>query len=219
MLFDADKAIKMLAGPCLDEIEFSLDGSSAKESQLIRKGSSTEKIVQNIKYLIEQKNKMLQKWPKISIATTQFVVNDVTFPLPTPTCPQWLIETFGQDVNIKPCFAIKWPNMITQKNINGAPYFFELVDPIPSNQGYCDHVVNTLTVRSNGDVVPCCYDLNSEVVLGNVLSASLIDIWNSEVFIKFRTLIFTKRYPSLCSSCAVVRPPVYLIPNWDLINA
>ena len=43
---------------------------------------------------------------------------------------------------------------------------------------------NTITIRSNGDVVPCCYDLTSKLVMGNIRENSLAQIWNGDISIE-----------------------------------
>jgi len=79
----------------------------------------------------------------------------------------------------------------------------------------CDHVNSTLSVRANRDVVPCCYDLISKLIMGNVNNESLLGIWNGTRYRKLRDSIESKNFYSICSNCAVVRPPVYLIPKWS----
>ncbi len=38
----------------------------------------------------------------------------------------------------------------------------------------------------NGDVVPCCYDFDGALVMGNALKEGIADIWDGEKFRKFR---------------------------------
>lgn len=41
-------------------------------------------------------------------------------------------------------------------------------------------------ILSNGDVVPCTYDYNSSMKLGNVRDRPFTDIWNSQNYVEFR---------------------------------
>ena len=81
------------------------------------------------------------------------------------------------------------------------------------DKNYCDHVINTLTIRANGEVVPCCYDLTTELSMGNITNDSLEDIWNNSKYNKLRNSINSKKYISICNNCNVVRPSVFLIRN------
>tara|TARA_B100001059_G_C17317550_1_gene325027 strand:- start:224 stop:517 length:294 start_codon:yes stop_codon:yes gene_type:complete len=88
---------------------------------------------------------------------------------------------------------------------------YELVFEDGEDKGFCDHPVNTITVRSNGDIVPCCYDLTSQLVMGNIMDDDLYSIFNGLKYRELRASIREKRYISSCKNCSTVRPNVYLI--------
>lgn len=192
----------------LDAIEFSLDGLSAEESQHIRIKSNTLRIISNIKYLISQKEKKGSAKPDIFVSTVQFVRKEEKENIPTEAkTPEWLISQFGDQVSYKPCFAKMWPHM-------GNNHDFELLYTTGEDLNECDHVVSTITVRANGDVVPCCYDLTSKLVMGNVNEVSLSEIWNGKKYETLRNSISNREFFSICSNCSIVRPSIYLIPKW-----
>jgi len=195
----------------IDLIEFSLDGATAVESQRIRLKSNTPHIINNIKYLIALKKIHDSVKPEIFIATTQFIRDNISTNFPNePNVPDWLKETFGDDVaGYKPTYALRWPHM----GNSGEFDFFEPVSSMDTDK--CDHLINTITIRADGSIVPCCYDLTSKLIMGNILSDSLSDIWNGNKYFLLRESISLKKYISICNTCAVVRPPVYLIPKWD----
>ncbi len=37
------------------------------------------------------------------------------------------------------------------------------------SSNYCNHIVETIIFRWNDDVVPCCYDLVGDYVIGNIM--------------------------------------------------
>lgn len=74
-----------------------------------------------------------------------------------------------------------------------------------------------MTVRWNGDVVACCYDLTSQEVLGNVKQDSLENIWNNDKYLYLRGSIDQKMFVKLCDNCNVVKPKVYLTLKKPLI--
>lgn len=191
----------------IDAIEVSLDGASAEESAIIRKNSNTEKIVSNIKGLARVRSDMGSEIPKISISTTQFInKNHATFPLQEAEPPKWLIDEFGSTYDFKATYAVKWPHM----NVLEYDLF---TSPIIEEFKGCDHVINTVTIRSNGDVVPCCYDLTSKLVMGNIERQSLHSIWGGDDYRRLRESLDNGNLYSICRNCAVVTPPIYLVPR------
>jgi len=211
MVLNESNSRKILACS-IDQIEFSLDGLSALHNQVIRKNSDTEKILNNIKKLINIKKTDNLEKPQIVIATTQFIDKYAEFPLGDAPVPKWLTEQFNNlDIVFKSQYAIKWPHMVIQQDMDNRGLFDLVVDPYATDLSECDHVNNTITIRSDGNVVPCCYDLTSKLVMGNILKNSLINIWNSQGYMELRNSIKSKKYRSICGVCAVVRSPIYLV--------
>ncbi|MDB9891210.1 radical SAM protein [Alphaproteobacteria bacterium] len=196
----------------LDEIEVSLDGDSPYQNNLIRVGSDAAKIINNVHYLLElYKEYARERLLRVSIATTQFNPIDISFG-DNPPVPAWLLNEFKSSaVNFKTSNAYLWPDISMMENKSTRENFEMIKDANGKKSSYCDHVNNTITVRANGDVVPCCYDLTSKLVMGNVLDTSLLDIWNSENYNKLRDSIHNKKFISICKTCAVVNPRINLV--------
>ena len=96
------------------------------------------------------------------------------------------------DLDFKASYAIIWPGMKPRTN-----------PPLPVNN-FCDQVVNTISIRWNGDVVPCCYDLVSMMVMGNVLKDDPEEIWNNKKYRQLREDIHSFNPPELCKNCEVL---------------
>jgi len=58
--------------------------------------------------------------------------------------------------------------------------------PHQGTRGRCYGTVNHIGIHADGTVVPCCLDKNGAINLGNVKEQSLLDILNSERFVKMR---------------------------------
>lgn len=58
-------------------------------------------------------------------------------------------------------------------------------------------------ILSNGNVILCCNDYNKKLILGNVASSSIKEIWNSSQYNKIRQLISDKKFHSItvCKNC------------------
>lgn len=208
-----DSLSKNLILSGLDVIEVSIDGINAKENNIIRRGCSYTKVVSNIRGLIDKKIEMCSQRPQIFISNVQFL-NHGSYNLESlqAKIPGYLLREFSGKYEdgiggINPVLGMVWPNMgdISEK-------FDVFIDPSDKEiRNYCDHVYNTMTVRWNGDVVPCCYDLTSKNVMGNVIHSELFSIWNNERYIDLRRSIAEKRFCHLCVNCNKVKPSAYLV--------
>lgn len=209
MLLDASTASGLIAAG-LDAIEFSLDGSSPQENDTIRVGCSYVTVVQNIKRLLDLVAASGGPHPEVVITNTQFFDSAEHRDLTSPQTPRYLQEEFqgpnGNRVQFKQNFAMFWPGLAAER--------YERVDNAQGRQSKhvdcCDHLVNTITIRWNGDVVPCCYDITSRYVIGNIHNTSLEDLWNNARYRSLREAIYRGTYPPLCQDCHVVRSDLYL---------
>jgi radical SAM protein with 4Fe4S-binding SPASM domain len=205
-----EKIIDQIVCGDIDLIEFSLDGYSPADSEKIRKKSNTNKIIENIKKLLEKKKKLKSKI-KIQICNTQFISDKKNST--SLSTPDWILEIFkNEDTTFKSFFAMQWPSM-HEKELNE----FDKMLISEDDKDYCDHVINTMTIRSDGTVVPCCYDLTTQLKMGNVMNDSLKNIWNNSDYDKLRVSIKSKKYISICKNCNVVRSPVYLVPKKNFL--
>jgi len=195
----------------LDSIEFSLDGESPEQNNFIRRECDYDTVVRNIKRLMDEKRARGSVTPKVFIASTQFVEKATFRAGQEPAAPGYLLREFsgeyaGEIAGFKCTYAVRWPHM----EVLGDVYdLFE--DPFDTEtRNTCDHVENTVTVRWNGDVVACCYDLTSRYVLGNVHREGLATIWNSRKYLALRRSIEERKFIPMCANCSVVTPNVYL---------
>jgi radical SAM protein with 4Fe4S-binding SPASM domain len=66
----------------------------------------------------------------------------------------------------------------------------------------CLRLYYSLQVDWEGNVVPCCFDKNSEYIMGNLLSESFETIWNGERFRSFRDGLNRRgRVLPMCRNC------------------
>ena len=68
----------------------------------------------------------------------------------------------------------------------------------------CPAVYTSVGILWNGDVVPCCFDYNGDLVMGNINNESIYAVWNSELYNDFRKSISTRRKirkNEICARC------------------
>lgn len=72
---------------------------------------------------------------------------------------------------------------------------------IPNNE--CTWIWNSVQINWNGDVVPCCRDVNGRHVLGNVFKDGLRKVWNGPKATKFRKNITSRQNKiKICDLCS-----------------
>lgn len=71
----------------------------------------------------------------------------------------------------------------------------------------CPRLWNSMTILSNGDVVPCCIDYEALEPMGNVKDKSLHEIWVDDPFQEFRKLHIERKFDDvkLCRECTLWR--------------
>lgn len=207
MLLSED-VIEGIVASGLDQIEFSLDGEHPEENNYIRRGSDYATVVTNIKRLIEYKRNVKTDFPEILIANTQFLTSG-TYNKQKPHPPEYLIEAFSGEyaddiASFKCTWAMRWPDMEVSEDYD------VYHNPGTEILNECDQVKNVMTIRWDGSIVACCYDLTSQCIIGNIQDDNLATIWNNKKFLKLRQSIDKKRFVPLCANCNVVRPNAYL---------
>jgi len=192
----------------LDVIEISLDGQSGEQNNRVRRRSDWATVVGNVRHLAERVAARGSSL-KILIATTQFLASDSN-PKADPDVPNWLRDAFSgleSRVAFKSTWALKWPSQLPAEG-------YDTIEEGPPREApeMCSLLQETLTVRADGRVVACCFDLTSMSNLGNILDQSLTEIWNGPGYKAFREDFARRNYPPLCRNCAVVTGRSFLVP-------
>ena len=188
----------------LDRIEFSLDGTSSKENDEIRRGSNYKKVSSTIKKLIAAKKFLNVDKPFICISNCQIPDED-NFD-ETPVTAEYILKDFSHycnksEIEFRACFTIYWPGYPT----DGSKY--KLSKPNDAgNSNYCEHPIKLITIRHNGDVVACCQDIVSMYVIGNIKQHPISKIWNNYKYRTLRKSIINRKFLPLCKNCKVVAP-------------
>ncbi len=59
-------------------------------------------------------------------------------------------------------------------------------------------------IESNGDVVPCCYQYDSELKVGNIREHKFSELWNSRAYRELRKKIYSDKNSIIkCRECGV----------------
>lgn len=86
------------------------------------------------------------------------------------------------------------------RTFHNATGYLELAKKSTGNYHLCPYPWTHFRVASNGDVVPCCRDLQHMTVLGNLKTQSVEEIWNGEPMLELREFLLRKK-PQKVSAC------------------
>lgn len=142
---------------------FSFDAMDKKIYENIRQGAHYEDVVANMKKFIEIKRKLRTDKP---LAIVDLVK----------------IKQFDQDMDgyIEQLISLGMDTVRVKKYLNWIDLKPEGTEKSPVQNKRCRFPFNTLIILWNGDVIPCCPDINGRYLCGNVEEKSMTDIWNGE---------------------------------------
>ncbi len=173
----------------LDSISFSVDGASEETYQLNRVGGQFEKVFHNmaeIARIAKEENSSIElMWQFIAMSNNEHEIRYAR-KLARKIGFTFAVKTFAESV---PELAPRTPKY--RRSFQQKP---------------CKDIYRAIYVYWNGDVVPCCYDVDGKDIMGNIADSTLEDIWNSEKYVSFRKRVNEASIrpdlePSLCRSC------------------
>lgn len=80
----------------------------------------------------------------------------------------------------------------------------------------CGALWRTPNIASNGDVVPCCRDVELSMVIGNVKEKSLNDIWHGEKITEYRLLHIKGEYDKIPTCFHCVEPEAGILTDEEI---
>jgi len=174
----------------LDSITISFDGYSKETYEKIRRGLKFDVLKANILGLIDAKKDLKKENPKINLV---------------------LVEQTDNKKEIKK-FYNEWKEKVESINIINLRNWAGEVDDkfgssFHSKKGLkrtpCSLIWQKLVVDWNGDAVLCCDDWNHSMVLGNLKTESIEEIWRGKKLTKIRKLHKEGKFEKipLCSNC------------------
>lgn len=181
-----DERIKRLLGSGLDAMKISFYGIDKAEYESIHKGLSFDEVKGNIEHLLREKRKSGGKKPLVIVRYEGSLPKFFRFAL------QWGLKTgiaYARFHNYAYGRAYSRPKIWRKKR----------TCPIVRR--------SVMQVLWDGAVVPCCYDFDGRVILGDLKRQTVREVWNSEEYERFREIHSKREYERIpiCYNCDKLR--------------
>jgi radical SAM protein with 4Fe4S-binding SPASM domain len=171
----------------IDHIEFSFDDLDPQKYEAMRVNSNYKKTLNNILTFLKMKKEGRFKSPEVVIAGLRLQDNRLSDKLigfePNPDFAD-LFKKYDIAA-YEMWYAHSWAS---SRNTKHRP---------------CRTVYRDFSILSDGSCVPCCYDLNGDVKLGNINDGSVKEIWNNEKYQRLRYMLNNVKHNEipLCKGC------------------
>jgi radical SAM protein with 4Fe4S-binding SPASM domain len=200
----------------LDEVSFQIGGVTEESHQKYRVGSKLEEIVKNIKDVLREKALRKKAQPKVILGLIVMKHNESEIDLFYKMAKELCVDEARL---LSPCVR-SWQQARELLPENKSYWYYDeralnegMLKPkrIPAHR--CNWIYFSSVILANGDVVPCCRDIQGDYVMGNILKEDFINIWNNEKYRKFReTIRYSQENLKLCTLCSDFGiPPLYVI--------
>lgn len=201
--------IKKMIDSRLSEIIVGIEGDNQDTHELYRKGTNLAKIIDGLELLKEEKKRAGVLLPKVTIQMIALRQNEAEINQ-VSSLAQILGGTFRlKSVNVN-CVDIpakqKLQYLPIGENIPNR-YKLDTHGEIILKErlnNYCPKLWETMVINADGQVSPCFYDQNGEVVLGDAKTQTIHDIWCGEKYKQYRSKVLNDQdHIIICNRCPV----------------
>lgn len=191
-LLNKENSFKILNSG-LTRLMIGFDAFSKETYESMRVGASYEKVLKNILYFLDLKEKMHKIFPIVRISFVRSSINENEI-------EKWF--GFWKDrvdyITIQEYFTPVLDNskdyLLPRSNKRKEVDILDITCPQPFERA---------VIRGNGSVLPCCAHFATEMPIGNIKQNGLKDIWHGEKAIELRKYFEENRWEEhpICSKC------------------
>jgi radical SAM protein with 4Fe4S-binding SPASM domain len=203
-----------------DVVYASIDGATKETYEKLRVGSNFNKVIENIKYLFEEKKNRKSKIPKIKFSYTinKYNVNEIEqfVGLVSSLTNGDETEIEFKRLNVHSEEIQYLQTTVPQETIDNANEIAKKLDikitwiNIPKislpTQNCARWPMPFVSIK--GDVFPCCFPSDPTKTFGNLLQCNFKSIWDSKEYTKLRKNLKKGEIPEFCQKC-----PIYFKNN------
>lgn len=188
LLLDEEMA-EMLLDSGINFVSFDCDGFSKEVYEKIRVGGNRDKFYKNVEYILQRKKEYEKLYPSRKLPIIE--VKIIEMPENQAEVSQ-LVEYWQK----KGAWVAK-RRLISWGGINERAQFQ------PHSRIACGAGLGTCMITWDGKVPYCCCDVDASVILGDLNTDSILDIWQrrNEQYIKYHFSHEWDKLPLICQKC------------------
>ena len=173
----------------LTQLQVSIDAINEETYLKARNSKNYKLIVGNLKRLIQRRNELEQKFPRVRVT---YVMTPENIPNKDIFIKQW--DDIADIIGIQDLMTYEsGPKQDTSSLKN--------IDPKSFDSCYMPKV--RMSIRSNGDVQPCCTVEGMKLKIGNIKDRTISEIWGGHSMKKIRNSHYdgTWTQNKICATC------------------
>jgi MoaA/NifB/PqqE/SkfB family radical SAM enzyme len=171
----------------VDMIEFSVDAADAETYAKVRKGLNWDKLLRNIRRIIELRNRLKGATKIIASGVNQVDVDIEA------------VRKFWEPIvdNFQKRKYLTWGITDASRSADPTPYL------APNERIPCPFLFERLNIDSRGRGMVCGFDIAARTDMGNIHDKSIKEIWHGEGFEYYREKHLGRRGDEieLCKNC------------------
>ena len=187
----------------LDKLIISIDGSTQEAYEKYRVGGKLDKAIDGIKFVQDWKRKLKSASPIIEIQFVVFKTNEHQLDDMRALAKELKVERLVFKTAQLYDFENGHPLLTSLEKY--ARYKlakdgkYQIKSSLPNR---CLRLWTGAVINSKGDLVPCCFDKDSEHSFGNISTESFAHTWHNKKASSFRTSILENRKQfEICRNC------------------
>ena len=183
----------------LDKMIVSLDGYNQETYAAYRAGGDFNKVVAGIRNLAEAKRRLNSKTPIIEVQTLVTKVNENGL-----DATRKVAMDAGADLHYFKTMQIENAEDFEVFKTTIDRYSrYDAQNHLKHPVGFCRRIIDSAVITIDMDVLPCCYDKDAQLKLGNLRDNTLREIVKSDAARKIISAIEYKRdqRPEICRNC------------------
>ena len=191
----------------LDSIRISIDGTTQEVYEMYRKGGNLNTVIEGVKNLVRWKERLGSKTPFVIVQLILFKYNthqtgDIEKLAQEMGADELQLKTADSYISNEDSDSSFIPEdekySRYKKQQNGS-YKLASYDKMPN---HCFRMWHSFKTTWDGSVIPCCFDKNSQYIMGDFKKESFKKIWRGEKYDTFRSQLFNSRKSiGICNNC------------------
>ena len=181
----------------LDTILISIDGDTKEVYESVRKSVrfSFERVVSNVESFLAKRRARGQKSPHVTLS---IIVMEKTAPDVDRFRQHW-IDKGADEIRIKE--FVNWAGQ-EEGIFNQYGSSADKAKFMSRQNHSCKFLWDNVVIAWDGTVVPCCFDYDAKLVMGNLKTETLSEIWNGPAYVELRRAELEGRNNAEpCKSC------------------